>query len=220
MIKAKHKKWAKILFTQYIENQFKKYFSHFYLLNSPNSNLKEAKNIVICPNHFSYWDGFLINKIYRTFFSDKQFYILMLEEQLKRYWFFAKLGAFSIDPDNPKKIIESMNYTQDLLQEGNKFIAIYPQGVYQQQGSDSIKLKSGLMRFVKNSENETLIVPMAFSIKIGEEKLPAIYSRFGQSCFSKEINEDFNVFTTRFIGNVEDLDKEILFKSFSDDLLK
>jgi hypothetical protein len=46
----------------------------------------------------------------------------MLEEQLKRYWFFKKLGCYSIDLNDKRKMIVSLKYTMDLLLKPNNLV--------------------------------------------------------------------------------------------------
>jgi 1-acyl-sn-glycerol-3-phosphate acyltransferase len=116
MIKADHKYWARALFNSYIKRLLKKHFNSFLLTN----NLPDINNhkLIITPNHFSWWDGFFIDFVNEKLIKRK-LHILMLEDQLKRYWFFRKLGAYGFNPSNPKSIIEAVNYTKDVLNDKN-----------------------------------------------------------------------------------------------------
>ena len=64
----------------------------------------KSKSLIVTPNHFSWWDGFFIYWTNKKLFNRK-LYVLMLEEQLKRYWFFKKLGCYSIDLNDNRKMI-------------------------------------------------------------------------------------------------------------------
>ena len=46
---------------------------------------------------------------------NRKIHIMMLEEQLKRYWFFRYLGCYSIDHDKTKSILESVEYTKKVV---------------------------------------------------------------------------------------------------------
>ena len=65
----------------------------------------------------------------------------MLEEQLKRYWFFKKLGCYSIDLNDSRKMIVSLKYTMDLLLKPNNLVTIYPQGEIQAYDEKHIRIK-------------------------------------------------------------------------------
>ena len=69
--------------------------------------------------------------------------MMMLEEQLKRYWFFNLLGAYSIEPKNSLSIKETINYTRTLLIEKGNGIVIYPQGEIEPYEKRRFNLKRG-----------------------------------------------------------------------------
>jgi hypothetical protein len=52
---------------------------------------------------------------------------MMLEDQLKRYWFFKYTGGFSVKKKS-KSITETLNYTQELLSDGKNLVLIFPHG--------------------------------------------------------------------------------------------
>ena len=207
MIEAKHSFWAKSIFDVYINRQFKKCFSHFYLVNLPercsslDSNSEKDSAIVLAPNHFSYWDGFLIYKIYKSLFPSKKFYILMLEKQLRRYWFFNYLGAFSIEPSNPKSIIATIRYMEALLNSPSSFIAFYPQGEYQDLYSELFTLKQGLVKFMQKSDAKCCVLPVGFMIRAAEEKFPFIACRFGKPFTPSAVSTSFSDFSYEFNSN-------------------
>ena len=102
MIQASHKKWARRIFNPYCDSLLKRNFSQFLRVNT-FPRLSPDLPLIITPNHISWWDGFFIDYLTRKFLNRKG-YIMMLEEQLSKYWFFQKIGAFSIDPSNAKRI--------------------------------------------------------------------------------------------------------------------
>lgn len=201
MIKADHKRWARFVFSLYITGQLKKHFAHFYILNEvPEDN--PSASVILCPNHFSWWDGFLIDFICRKFFPGKLFHIMMLEDQLKRYWFFQKLGAYSINPDNPRSIVSTINYTHLLTKKENSFIAIYPQGEYQPVDAAKITLREGLRKFIGTAPRGVRVIPIAFNFRHTDEKLPSVYCRFGTPLHPADIEKDFTLFESAFRENI------------------
>jgi 1-acyl-sn-glycerol-3-phosphate acyltransferase len=118
MLQPQPSKLARMIFNPYEEYLLKKNFSHFYLFGNIPSPDKE-KSLLVTPNHFSWWDGFFIDYAVRKLFN-RNFYILMLEEQLRKYKFFRKLGAFSIEPKSKKGMLESLLYAGNLLRNPDK----------------------------------------------------------------------------------------------------
>jgi len=215
MIKADHKSWARFIFTRYMNRKLKYHFSHFLLLNE-TPGITGNSSVIFCPNHFSWWDGFLIDFICRKFYPHKVFHIMMLEEQLKRYWFFRKLGAYSINLKNPRSIVNTINYTRSLISKDNSFITIYPQGEYQPVDANNIQLRKGLQKFIDTAPPGVFVFPIAFNFRFTDEKLPSIYCRFGTPLLPSDIRKDFTLFESAFRENISLL----LSESFSNKPVK
>ncbi len=205
MIKAEHKRWARILFNTYIRRLLRKNFSHFYLVNKP-PEVDADKGLLITPNHFSWWDGFFIDHVMRKY-SNRKIHIMMLEEQLKRYWFFRKLGAYSIKLHDSVSIAESMHYTLEILKNPGNYVVFYPQGEIQPYDKRPIIIKPGLQRLMQNSSTEIIILPAAFKIQYGEKHKPDVIARFATPLQGKQIGKNFTIFRDAFIHNIDKLDE-------------
>lgn len=68
-------------------------------------------------NHSSWWDGLLAYHAAGKL-PGKRHYFMMEEEQLRKYAFFRKLGAYSINPGSPGDARASLRYTAGLLEAG------------------------------------------------------------------------------------------------------
>lgn len=195
MIEAKHNILADKIFNIYITRLLKKYFSHFYLLGDiPQINTNEK--ILITPNHISWWDGFFIYFVAKKILNRK-IHVLMLEDQLKKYWFFKYVGAFSINLQNKYSMIQSIKYTRKILDSSSNFVVFYPQGEIQPFEQNPIKLKEGIKLVIKNIDDVS-VLPVLFKIQYGNEKLPDIFMKFGEPTNGKEIGKNFNNFQSEF----------------------
>lgn len=216
MIKADHKLWARWLYDFYVPRLLKFNFQNFYLTNN-FPQIPEDRSLIITPNHFSWWDGFFIDYT-MSHLSNRKIYILMLEEQLKRYWFFQKVGAFSINPKNPQSIKTSFDYIVEVLSDPKNVLLFYPQGEIEDYVKRPLKVKKGLKAILNMTNSEVIVLPVAFRIKYGNTKKPDILVRFGETISSDKIKNNFNLFIEAFNSNVDYLDteqpdsyKEILF---------
>jgi 1-acyl-sn-glycerol-3-phosphate acyltransferase len=206
MIRAKHVKWAEIVFEFYLKRLFKKSFYDFRIINELPV-IDNTKSIVLTPNHFSWWDGFFVywlNKIV----LNKKLFVMMLEDQLKRYWFFNKLGCFSIDLNENKKMIASLKYTMDLLMNSNNLVTIYPQGEIQAYDEKQIILKDGIDFISRKSKTDFQILPIAFRIQYTNERLPIVYARYGNLLSSKQVSNFPQIFRDEFFTNLDLLNAE------------
>lgn len=217
MIRAEHLKIARYIFDPYINRLIKKSFSNFYLVNSlPEIN--SDSSLIETPNHISWWDGFFIDFINRKKINRKM-YLMMLESSLKKYWFFKKVGAYSIDPDNPRSIVETVKYTNEILNNTRNFVVTYPQGKIEPFEKRPVDLKEGLKLFIKDSTDKKLVLPVGFKIQFYNEKKPAVICRFGELIEAKLILEDYNQFKIKFTENLDLLNEAANQKSFIEDLL-
>jgi len=206
MIKAKHVKWAEIVFDFYLKRLLVKSFYDFRIINELPF-LDSSKSTLIAPNHFSWWDGFFVYWLNKKKLN-KNLFVMMLEEQLKRYWFFNKLGCYSIDLNENRNIIASLKYSLDLLMNSNNLVTIYPQGEIQAYDEKQIVLKDGIDFIARKSKFDFQILPIAFKIHHTNERLPIIYARYGKLLSSKQVSNFPQMFRDEFLANLDLLNSE------------
>jgi len=175
MIYPTPKKWADYIFIRYLRYLFKSDFSAIYSLKTipeiPNNNA-----CIITPNHSSWYDGFIvywINKIYWK----KKFRVLMLSEQLKKYYFFKNIGACGFAPTEPQDVLKFIRYSTNLIIPENIFV-FFPQGKIIPETGNSYELKLGLKLIKSNYPTE--ILPIHFRIVHLNERKPVLFILPGQ----------------------------------------
>lgn len=180
MIAVSHKKWAHFLFRIYLHRLFRKAFHSIQLLGS-TPDLDSKQPILLLPNHHSWWDGFFIYMINEKILK-RPLFLMMLEEQLKKYPFFSKVGAFSIHPGNAKKMLESLHYCRHLLHQPLSpapLLCIFPQGELLPFYSRPVKLKKGYEWIIKNSNSSLTILPLGMRIEFLADQRPEVFFLFG-----------------------------------------
>lgn len=219
MVAADRKPWFDRLFTMYLERLMRKHFSHFYLVGE-FPKVEDCVSVTFTPNHFSWWDGFFIQKIQREFLPDKHFHILMLSNQLKVYKFFKWMGAYGIDLDDTKSIIKTVKYTRELLSDPGNLTVIYPQGEIRPYDKRPMEMREGISRFVGGLGDRSVVIPVAFKAQFEEDKLPALYCSVGEPVAAGVVEKDFAGFEERFLANLNKLDAAAWKKEFTRDLFK
>ncbi|MBT8378817.1 MAG: lysophospholipid acyltransferase family protein [Ignavibacteria bacterium] len=218
IIEARHNKAAQYVFKAYSNRLLRKNFSNFFLANLP-SELPKEKSVILAPNHFSWWDGFFIYKLNYDLFLRKIF-IMMLQEELERYWFFKYVGAYSIEPKNPVNISKALKYTQKLFKGASNAIVFYPQGEIESFDKRPLKLNKGLQLFIRNIDDNCMVLPVAFKIQHYNKKNPSIIFRAGRSIKAPNILEDFRLFEKEFFDNIDALNESAFNQSFVMDLFE
>jgi len=188
MIPADHKKWAEWVFKLYLDKIFSSSFNSIRLYGEIPI-IKDNMPLLLIPNHSSWWDGFFTFTLNRLFLNRK-FHIMMLEDQLKRYWFFQKLGAFSINRENPSSMIRTFRYCVEIMTENpNSMLNIYPQGELTPLVASKMHFKKGLERIIKMYEKELIVLPVAMNIISFDHRYPDVAFKFGEPLVC-----DFNSF--------------------------
>lgn len=123
MIPANHQRFYVWFFRLYARWMLHQHFRSVHI-KSPRRDIPSP--VLLIGNHFSWWDGFIVEYINNKVFRKKLF-IMMLEEQLKGRLFLSKAGAFSIRKAS-RSALDSINYAIDLLEDHNNLLVIYPQG--------------------------------------------------------------------------------------------
>ena len=72
----------------------------------------------------------------------------MLEEQLKKNWFFQYTGGYSIKKST-RSVVESLNYTAELLENNKNLVLMFPQGKIQSMHRSEFVFEKGIERILK-----------------------------------------------------------------------
>lgn len=218
MIQAEHSKIARLIFNPYINKLLRKSFTNFYLVNKL-PDIPENKSLIITPNHISWWDGFFIDFVARKFI-DKKLHLMILESSLKKYWFFKKLGCYSITPENKQSVLETTKYTRKILSDPNNFVITYPQGEIEPFEKRPLQIKEGLKLFLNENPQNIIVLPVGFKIQYYNEKNPSVICKFGNTIEGESVLKDFAFFENEFIKNLDGLNKAVFNKDFYRDILK
>ena len=216
IIRAEHKWWAGRLFYPYLDRIFRKDYSHFYVTNTLPEIPKDS-GLLLTPNHISWWDGFFIVYLMRRM-TKRRIYLMMLKEQLARFAFFRFLGAYSIDPGHRKSVIESLEYTAEILQQNDSFAVVYPQGEIVPQRSAPLEFREGLLFSLTKVTAPVHCMPVTFLVKPYNERHPELWCRFGPAVPAEKGRNHFKGDEKLCNNEVLELEGMVLARNFEEDL--
>ena len=177
MIRAKHRLWADLIFQPYLTWLFKRHFHTIQLLGAP-PEIPNDLPLLLLPNHSTWWDGFFVYLLNKRIFR-RTAYLMMLEEQLSKYRFFAKIGAYSIEPGNRRGIVESLEYTLGLLNERMSLVSVFPQGELLPWHTRPLGYKRGVEWILQRYGKPIAVLPLAIRAEFLGERLPSVFFLFG-----------------------------------------
>lgn len=111
---------------------------------------KESKTVYFL-NHNYWWDGLLPLYLNEKYFGQKA-RALMEDVQMRRYPFFSKIGAFSINLKNPKSSIKSLRYALESMNREKACLFLYPEGEIVPVSEKTAEFKNGLAWLYQKSE--------------------------------------------------------------------
>ena len=136
---------------------------------------------------------------------------MMLENQLRKYWFFNYSGGFSVSRKS-KTILESLDYAREILYDARNLVLLFPQGEIQSMHRQSFHFERGIERIVKNNEGKLHILFMANLVDYFSGPRPSVYfyfSDFDGSDYSPEnIEEAYNRFYSQCVERQKELSVE------------
>lgn len=180
------------IFRLYTKFLFKRRFKQVWLKQEyePCSACKTVYFL----NHHSWWDG-LIPLMLNEYRFRQQARAVMEDKQMKIYPFFQKIGAFSINRDNPRSAISSLRYGVQSFERPNASLFIYPEGSITPVGT-SMNFEGGLAWLHDRLDNVDF-VPVGIYIHTIRHDKPELHLHVGQPVrLDNELSRDKK--TTRF----------------------
>ena len=127
-------------------------------------------------NHHSWWDG-LIPLLLNEFRFRQNARALMEDTQMQEYPFFQKIGAFSINRQNPRKAIRSLRYAVDSFDRDKASLFIYPEGSITPVGS-KMNFQGGLS-WLTDKLPKVDVVPIAIHMHTIRHDQPELHLHVG-----------------------------------------
>ena len=116
----------------------------------------KGKPVLMIANHFSWWDGFIQSFLNLKIFKRRMFF-MMLEPELQKRMFLRRAGAYSVAKGS-RSIMESLNFTIELLREKRNMVLIFPQGKLESMHVKEVRFEKGVEYILKKVKNECQIV--------------------------------------------------------------
>ena len=88
-----------------------------------------ARPVLLCPNHVSWWDGFVARDVARLLRPDGSFHVVALERELRARPFLRLLGAVGLEPGSTGSL-RALLRRVEALGEGDRrsVLTVFPQG--------------------------------------------------------------------------------------------
>jgi len=217
MIKAKKNKLINSVFRFYLKRLLKKHFYRIHLTGEENLELLD-KNLptIFYANHTNWWDGFTAYYISNITLNMDD-YLMMDIEQMKKYSMFKYVGVFSVDRNNARDAVNTIEYSAGLIKGTKRCLWIFPEGGMRVQDREPGNFYSGITKIAEKTGNVNL-QPVAFRYEFISEQRPEIFIRLGKgdiieshSVTKKDLT---NYLAEKLTGEVKQLKEQVINKQF------
>jgi len=143
----------------------------------------------------SWWDGIWALYLNQQRFKRK-YHFMMLEDQLRKNWFFQFTGGFSISKRS-RSIVESLNYTSELLQNKENLVLMFPQGKIQSMHQHKFIFEKGVQKVIEKTHNNIQVFFLVNMIDYFSEAKPHLnlnVKEYKGSSHIKSIEKAYNGF--------------------------
>lgn len=157
--------------------------------------------VLLIGNHFSWWDGFFANYLNCKIFH-RRFHVMMLEEQLQKHMFLNKAGAYSIR-QHSHSVIESLNYTRELLTDPKNLVTIYPQGEIRSMFHYPVRFEKGITKILSGMEDKVQVVFISVLVDYFSHRKPSL--TLGVRAYDPGKNIDLNHMQNAFNEHMQQM---------------
>ncbi len=118
----------------------------------------------------------------------------MEDKQMRQYPFFSRIGAFSINLENPRSSIQSLRYAVESMNRDNSCLFIYPEGKMMPVSDSKPRFKEGLSWLYQKMKGVDF-VPVAFYIDHSKSGKPDLHISIGERVIrdSLIVNKNLNI---------------------------
>jgi len=128
-------------------------------------------------NHSCWWDVFFAHLLNVTLPVDG--YGMMIDFNLRRFGFFRRIGAFSVDPGDPASVRAALGYAAGLLRRDGVGVWIFPQGRIAGNDARPLGFRPGLRPLLRRA-SPVRVVPVAFRYEFWQDERPEAFARLGE----------------------------------------
>jgi len=134
----------------------------------------------------------------------RKFHFMMLENQLRKFWFFNYTGGFSVNK-NARSVLETIDYTAKLLADGNNMVMLFPQGEIQSIHNNNMQFQRGIDRIMKKLTNKIQILFVVNLTDYFSNPKPTLFQYIKEYEYSqfdfRDLEKQYQIFYNQSIEN-------------------
>ena len=139
-----------------------------------------AGPLVIVANHPSWWDAALFTWLTATMFADKRSFVPIDADMLRRYPFFARLGAFGVKAGSFSGASVFLAVARHVLSADDGLLFVNAEGRFRDVRARPLEIAPGLAHLAREAPAGVTFLPLAIEYAFWDERRPNLLLRFGE----------------------------------------
>jgi len=170
--------WLVRAFRRYSARYVRRHFHALRLSNAGHKFPPAGDPVLVVLNHPAWWDP-LVALVLSTRFADRDQFAAVDAVALRRYGFFARLGAVGVDPAGVRGAIAFLRAGERVMSEPGRVFWVTAQGRFADARERPLNLRSGVGHLAARL-GRGVVVPLALEYPFWNERTPEALARFGE----------------------------------------
>jgi 1-acyl-sn-glycerol-3-phosphate acyltransferase len=180
MIRARRVKWFNAWFCGVARSRIQNTFGEVRVRGIEAARAHAASApLLVLSNHTSWWDPLVALHV-STHILGTAGHAMMDAKNLRRLPFFALVGAFGVDLDNPADGAAVIRYAARLLETPNNLVWVFPQGTERPITERPLGFRAGsgeVARVAKKAK----VLPVGIRYEFGATERPTMWISIGEA---------------------------------------
>ena len=189
-------------FTRMFERLLRREFHIVHLAGRPTATVTAAPRLIVYSNHPSWWDGVIFAFLARRLFAGRPAYVPVDAATMRRYGFFARVGAFAVEQNSVKGARHFLAGCKSVLSDPQALLFVTAQGRFADVRERPLGLAPGVAHLTRLHPDTTLL-PLAIEYAHRDERRPEVFIRFGETLHATSLTGGISERNTRLESQLE-----------------
>ncbi len=137
---------------------------HRILVAGPLGLPDDGRAVLLCANHTSWWDGFLLREAHRRWGAGRPLYTVMLASQRRRFPWFRWMGALGLEPEKPASLRKLFRFLYQERRRQPYWLVFFPQGAIRPSFTRPLGFRPGV-RLMVRAVHPGWVIPTAIHLE-------------------------------------------------------
>lgn len=177
MIPAEKRPWFSRWLARHAERRLRRTFAEVHVAGlEVVRDLARTRPVLVVANHTAWWDPMLVLMLSERVLG-LDGYALMDATNLRRFRFFALVGAFGVDLGDPRDGARAIRHAARLLDRPGRAVWMFPQGG-ERPLHEPLVFRPGAAHIARLAPH-AVVVPLGLTYAFGATERPRAWAAFG-----------------------------------------